>query len=102
MTKEQLIGCYSYEEGTLNVDNNIIYFTKTENEVMNTLINNYGKFIKFDFLYEQVYNEEYDETLLTALKTCVSRTRIKTKKYLNIISRRNFKCYKLEVIKDED
>lgn len=101
MTKEQLIGCYSYEEGIIKLENKEVYLTKTENKLMNILIHNYNKFIKKDFLCKELYDTEMDDGLNFALTTCVSRLRTKLKKIATIKRKNNF-GYKLEVIEDED
>lgn len=99
MTKEQLIKNYYYEKGLLNINNEIFFFTKTENELMNVLIQHYGEFVKIEDLYKEVYNEEFDKTYLRAIQVCISRTRTKIKKYFNITCRTRFGYYKLEAKK---
>ena len=96
MTKEQLIKNYYYDRGLLNTDDEIIYFTWTENELMNVLVKNYGKFVKIEDLCKEVYNEEFDKTLIRPIQVCISRTRTKIKKYFNITCRTRFGYYKLE------
>lgn len=100
MTKEELIGCYNYEEGIIKLKNKEVYLTKQENKLINILIHNYNKFVKNEILCKELYNEKCDEGFNLALRTCVSRTRKKLKGIINIERRFNF-GYKLEVIEDE-
>ena len=97
MTKEQLIGCYDYEQGIINLNNKEIYLTSRENKLFNILIHNYGKFVKNEFICEKIYNEELDDGLTLNIRTCASRTRKKLKGLINIKNRANY-GYKLEVI----
>lgn len=100
MTANELIGCYNYEQGTININNTMIFLTKKENELFNVLIRNYGKFVSSEIISKKMYNEKLDEGLNLAIRTCASRTRKKLKGLINIKNRSNY-GYKLEVIKNE-
>ena len=96
MTKKQLIGNYNYKEGTIKIRQNIICLTQTDNEIFKILLDNYNKIVKVEKICKKVYGEDVNDVYNVALRTAISRLRLKIKDFANIYCKQRF-GYRLEM-----